>query len=162
MEESMDYNKFERLYRDTPVIFHLGMELFAEHGSDKISASTDQELCAAVTKKLAAFFADNKIMEVVEAARDFAGMSAVDRLSYAANCGIKLEDGPVDEPGVCPLCGGALVYGEDASAHRPHAIGWTCGKCGATGKEAYREVFDCHYDLRDAKGWPVNRRNQNQ
>lgn len=158
----MDYNEFERLYRDAPVMFHFGMELFEELGRNALSASTDQALCAAVTKKLSELLTTDKLLDVIKAARGFAGLSAVDRLACAARCGIKLESNPVDKPGVCPLCGGSLVYGEDASAHRPHAVGWTCEKCGATGKEAYREVFDCHYDLRDAEGRPVGRRNQNQ
>ena len=79
----------------------------------------------------------------------------MDLLTYASRCGIKLEGDPLDKPGVCPLCEGPLIYGEDASAHRPHAIGWTCEKCGATGKEAYREVFDCHYDVLDGTGKPA-------
>lgn len=158
----MDYNEFERLYRDAPVMFHLSMELFEDQGRKALSASTDQALCAAVREKLSRLFTEEKVRDIVKAAKDFAGLSAVERLSYAARCGIKLESDPVDEPGVCPLCGGSLIYGEDASAHRPHAVGWTCEKCGATGKEAYREVFDCHYDLRDAEGHPVDRQNQNQ
>ena len=34
---------------------------------------------------------------------------------------------------------------------------WTCEKCGATGKEAYRMEFDCHYHVRNGKGDLVDR-----
>lgn len=156
----MDYKEFEQLYLDDPVVFHLGLELFEQNGRDRITQSSDQELYTAVAVKLAGLFAERRIRETVKAARGFAGLNTVDLLSYAARCGIKLEEDPVGEPGVCPLCGGSLTYGEDASAHRLQAVGWTCECCGATGKEAYREVFDCHYDLRDTSGRPVDKQNQ--
>ena len=158
----MDYNEFERLYRDAPVMFHLGMELFEDQGRNALSASTDQVLCAAVREKLSRLFSEEKIRDIVRAAKDFAGLSAVDRLSYAGHCGIKLEDAPINEPEICPVCGGALRYGELEIMDELREQDWTCEKCGATGKEAYRMVFDCHYDLRDAEGRPVDRRNQNQ
>lgn len=153
----MNYKEFERIYLGNPVVFHLGLDLFEQNGRDRITQSTDQELYTTAAVKLAGFFAENKIREAVKAAKDFAGLESMELLSYAARCGIKLEEDPADKPGVCPLCGGSLCYGEDASAHRPHAVGWTCDSCGATGKEAYREVFDCHYDLRDAGGHPVDK-----
>lgn len=143
----MDYQDFERLYRTDPVTFHLGMELFDDRGRDALSVSTDQALCAAVTKKLSELLSADKVLTVVKAARDFAGLSAVERLSYAARCGIKLEDSPVDEPEVCPLCGGSLRYGNCEITDELRVQSWTCEKCGATGKEAYRMVFDCHYQV---------------
>ena len=124
----MDYQDFEKLYRKDPIIFHLGMELLEDRGRDMLSISTDQALCAAVTKKLSELISADKVMDVVKAARAFAGLSVVERLSYAARCGIKLEYGPKEKRGVCPLCGGQLRY------DWPRAIGWTCKKCGATGR----------------------------
>lgn len=154
----MDFEKFEQLYRDDPVVFHLGLDLFERDGRITIADSTDQELRADTVGMLSGLYENHRIEKIMRAARDFARLRTIDLLACAARCGIKLESDPIDEPGVCPLCGGSLIYGEEVSAHRPHAIGWTCGDCGATGKEAYREVFDCHYDLRDRAGpirWSV-------
>lgn len=158
----MDFKEFEHLYRSDPVVFHLALALFEDVGRIQIYSETEEEFRTETVGMLSGLYKNYKIREIMQAARGFADLSTVDLLAYAARCGIKLESDPVDKPGVCPLCGGTLIYGEDASAHRPHAVGWTCEKCGAAGKEAYREVFDCHYDLRDAKGRPVDRRNQNQ
>ena len=143
----MEYKDFERLYRSDPVIFHLALDILMGSGRDAIASFSDQTLRAKTTHQLSLFFSDEKSEAAVEAVRNLAGLRNVDLLTYANWCGIKLESDPTDKPGVCPLCGGSLIYGEGASAHRPHAIGWTCEKCGATGKEAYREVFDCHYDV---------------
>lgn len=153
----MDYCEFERLYRDTPVIFHLGMELFEDRGRNALSVSTDQALCAAVTRKLSKLLTADKLLAVVKAARDFAGLTAVERLSYAARCGMKLEDNPVDEPEVCPLCGGCLRYGEYEMMDESRIQNWTCEKCGATGKEAYRMEFDCYYHVPNGEGDLVDR-----
>nr|WP_325212304.1 hypothetical protein [uncultured Oscillibacter sp.] len=153
----MDYQDFELLYRTDPVTFHLGMELFDDRGRNALSVSTDQALCAAVTKKLSELLSADKILNVVKAARDFAGLSAVERLSYVDRCGIRLEDDPVDEPEVCPLCGGSLRYGEYEMIDESRIQNWTCEKCGATGKEAYRMEFDCHYHVRNGKGDLVDR-----
>lgn len=153
----MDCKEFERLYRESPVIFHLGMELFEERGRNALSASTDQALCAAVREKVSRLFSEENVRNIVRAAKDFAGLRAIDLLLYAGHCGIKLEDDPIDEPEVCPVCGGALCYGELEITGKLCEQDWTCGKCGATGKEAYRMVFDCHYDLQDAEGHPVDR-----
>ena len=157
----MDLKKLEQLYRSNPVVFCLGLDLFECYSRIAIESSTYQELRASTVGILSGLYENYRIEEIMQAARDFARLSTMELLTCAARCGIKLESDPVDKPGVCPLCGGTLIYGEDASAHRPHAVGWTCEKCGATGKEAYREVFDCHYDLRDAEGRPVDRQDQN-
>ena len=156
----MDYNEFERLYRDAPVMFHLSMELFEDQGRNALSASTDQALCAAVREKLSGLFSEEKVWNIVKAAKGFAGLSAVERLSYANRCGIKLEEDPIDEPEVCPICGGTLCYGEPEITDGLREQNWTCEKCGATGKEAYRMVFDCHYHVRDSEGHPADRRIQ--
>lgn len=156
----MEYQDFERLYRAAPIIFHLGMELFEERGRNALSTSTDQALCAAVTKKLSNLLTEEKVLDVVKAARAFAGLSAVERLSYAARCGIRLEDDPVDEPGVCPLCGGALRCGECEITEELRTQDWTCENCGATGKEAYRMVFDCHYHVKGRNGQITDRYHQ--
>ena len=79
----MEYQDFEKFYRTDPVTFHLGMELLEGRGRDALSASTDQALCSAVTKKLSELLTADKILAVIKAARDFAGLSAVERLSYA-------------------------------------------------------------------------------
>ena len=143
----MEYKDFEILYRVYPVIFHLALDILMGDGRNAIESFSDQTLRGKAAHQLSVYFSDEKIEAVAEAVRDLAGLKNMDLLTYASRCGIKLEGDPLDKPGVCPLCGGSLIYGEDASAHRPHAIGWTCEKCGATGKEAYREVFDCHYDV---------------
>lgn len=158
----MEYEDFERLYRGNPVIFHLALDILMGSGRDAIASFSDQTLRAKAAHQLSSFFSDEKIEAIAEAARDFAGLKNMDLLTYASRCGIKLEGDPLDKPGVCPLCGGSLIYGEDASTHRPHAAGWTCEDCGATGKEAYREVFDCHYDVLDGTGDLVVGRNKNR
>lgn len=155
----MDYQDFKKLYREDPVVFHLGMELFDAKGRDGIFTSTDQMLFAAVREKLSALLAENRLMDVVNAAKDFARLSAVERLAYAARCGIMLEDGPVDEPGVCPLCGGTLDYLLENEAGI-FIRDWRCISCGAKGKEGWRKVFDCHYNVRDGEKHMVDRRNQ--
>lgn len=157
----MDYQNFKKLYSEDPVVFHLGMELFDAKGRDGIFTSTDQMLCAAVREKLSVLLAENRLMDVVNAAKDFARLSAVERLAYAARCGIMLEDGPVDEPGVCPLCGGTLEYPVENGAG-VFIRDWTCKGCGAKGKEGWRKVFDCHYNVWDGEKHMVDRRNQNR
>ncbi len=149
----MEYQDFKKLYCEDPIIFHLGMELFNGMGRDALLASTDQVLCAAVTKKLIALMAEDRIANAVNAAKDFASLSAVERLAYAGRCGIKLEDDPVDEPGICPLCGETLEY-EDAYSGKL-LRNWRCKGCGAKGKEAYRKVFDSHYSVLDSSGHMV-------
>lgn len=147
----MEYKDFEKLYRGDPVVFHLGMELFLENGRDTIENNTDQELRQAVACKLSGFVAGEKIQYAVKAAKEFAALESVALLSYASRCGIKLEDDPVDEPGVCPLCGGELEYPlpfRSVDTIRD----WLCKDCGAKGKEAYRKVFDGHYNVLDSIG----------
>lgn len=158
----MKYQDFKRLYHDDPVIFHLGMELFEEQGQNALLGSTDQALCTAVGRKLSNFFAEGRIMDVIKAARDFAGVKTIDRLTYAALCGIKLEDKPIDEPGVCPLCDGVLRYGALEITDELRTQDWTCENCGATGKEAYQMVFDCHYYVTDREGKLAGRPNRNK
>ena len=60
-----------------------------------------------------------------------------------------------DIAGVCPVCGGPLIYGENVSTVKNGEVGWTCQDCGATGKEVYREVFDSHQDVRLGDSRPV-------
>lgn len=60
-----------------------------------------------------------------------------------------------DIAGVCPVCGGPLIYGENAVSSKDGSVDWTCQDCGATGKEVYREVFDSHQDVRLGDGRPV-------
>ena len=60
-----------------------------------------------------------------------------------------------DIAGVCPVCGGPLIYGENAAADSDGCVDWTCQDCGATGKEVYRQVFDSHQDVRLGDGRPV-------
>lgn len=155
----MDYHDFEKLYRTDPVTFHLGMELLEGRGQEALSVSTDQALCAAVTKKLSELLSADKIQAVVKAARDFAGLTGVERLSYAARCGIKLEDNPADKPEICPLCGKVVYY--DSCPPGGRFIKWHCNACGASGKAGFRSVFDCHYEVTDGSGKPVECRKQN-
>ncbi|MCI8399280.1 MAG: hypothetical protein HFF90_07755 [Oscillibacter sp.] len=157
----MDYQEFKKLYCEDPVVFHLGMELFDAKGKDSIFSSTDQMLYAAVREKLSALLSENRLMDVVKAAKDFARLSAVERLAYAARCGVILEDGPVDEPGIRPLCGGGLEYlVEDGTGL--FIRDWRCKECGAIGKEGWRKVFDCHYNVWDGEKRMVNRQKLNK
>ncbi len=158
----MEYKDFEKLYLSDPVTFHLALDMLMQNGRDAIAALSEQNLAAKVTRRMCSLFVTEKAVMTAKVVREFARLNSMELLTYASRCGIKLEDDPLDRPGVCPLCGGSLIYGEDASAHRPHAIGWTCENCGATGKESYREVFDCHYDVRDAAGNLVVERNKNK
>ena len=147
----MEYKDFEKLYREDPMLFHLGMELFLENGRDRIESSTNEELRKAVACKLSGFVSGEKLQDAVNAAKEFAAMEVVALLSCASRCGIRLEDDPVDEPGVCPLCGGELEYPlpfRSADTIRD----WLCKDCGAKGKEAYRKVFDGHYNVLDSSG----------
>ncbi len=148
----MEYEDFEKRYRVDPVSFHLALDIFMESGRDAIEKLSEQELISSVTFRMSRLFVNENVAKVAKMARDLAGLKTMDLLSYASRCGVKLPDTPVGEPGVCPLCGGSLIYGEDAGADRPHAVGWTCENCGATGKEMYREVFDCHYGVRNSEG----------
>lgn len=63
-----------------------------------------------------------------------------------------------DIAGVCPVCGGPLIYGESAAAVKNGEVGWTCQDCGATGKEVYQEVFDSHQNVWLGDGRPVSPR----
>lgn len=147
----MEYKDFEKLYRDDPIVFHLGLELFLQNGRNMLANSTDQELRKTIAHKLSGFMTSEKIQDAVKAAKEFSGLDNMVLLSYAARCGIKLEDDPVDKPGVCPLCGGSLDYVED-NVKTALLLNWRCQICGATGKEGYRRVFDSHYCVWDRKG----------
>ncbi len=152
----MEYQDFERLYRNDPVIFHLALDILMGSGRNAIESFSDQTLRAKAARQLSGLFSDEKIDAAVKAVRDLAGLKNMDLLAYAGRCSIKLEDDPVDEPGVCPLCGGTLEYllpMRNVDLIR----NWHCTNCGAKGKEAYRKVFDSHYDLLDSNGVMVHR-----
>ena len=38
----MEYKDFEKLYREDPILFHLGMELFLENGRDRSEEHTSE------------------------------------------------------------------------------------------------------------------------
>ena len=59
-----------------------------------------------------------------------------------------------DIAGVCPVCGGPLIYGENAVSSKNGSVDWTCQDCGATGKEGFQRVFTTHYDVCDGDGKP--------
>ncbi len=158
----MTYKEFQKLYSKDPVTFHLGLEIFEQCGRNTITRSTDQELYASVAELLSGFFAVDKARGVVKAARDLAGLKSVELLAYAAHCGIRLEDGPIDEPEICPICGNSLHYGANEVTDELRTKEWVCESCGATGKEDYRMVFDCHYYVKDREGRLVGRPNQNK
>lgn len=158
----MEYEDFKKMYLDDLMVFYLGLELFGENGRDKIMQSTDEELNAAAGIKLNSLFTEKKIKGIAEAAKRFSEMKSVELLAYASRCGIQLEDKPMDEPEVCPLCGGSLHYGAYEITDELRTQDWTCEECGATGKEAYRMIFDCHFHVRDPKGKLADRWNQNQ
>lgn len=147
----MDYKSFEKLYRTDPILFHLGMELFENVGRISMYSNTEAELRVDAVSIVDGYFQDYKLRRMIQAAKDFSSLSAVERIAYAARCGIKLEDGPIHKPGICPLCGGALRYGKCETTDKLRIQDWTCEKCGATGKEAHRMAFDCHYQVEGGK-----------
>lgn len=154
----MEYKDFEKLYRGDPVIFHLALDILMGSGRNAIESFSDQTLRAKAARQLSGLFSDEKINAAVKAVRDLAGLKNMDLLAYTSRCGIKLEDDPVNEPGVCPLCGGTLEYllpMRNVDLIR----NWHCTNCGAKGKEAYRKVFDSHYNLLDSDGHMVHRQN---
>jgi len=151
----MDYKEFKRLYDGDRIVFMLAMELFLENGRKTVAEHNRAALVQAVTEKLSNFLIPEKACEVVQVARAFSQLKTGEFLSYASKCGIQLESEDEDISGICPVCGGPLLYGEDASADSDGEVGWTCQDCGATGKEAYRQVFDCHRDVRLGDGRPV-------
>lgn len=153
----MEYKDFEKLYRGDPVIFHLALDILMGNGRNAIESFSDQTLRAKAARQLSGLFSDEKIGTTVKAVRDLAGLKNMDLLAYASQCGVKLEDDPVDEPGVCPLCGGALEY-QLEEYQGFYARDWLCKGCGAKGKEAYRKVFDGHYNIVDSSGHRVDRR----
>lgn len=151
----MDYKDFRRLYDGDRIVFMMGMELFLENGRDSIMKHTEKELEQAVGKQLSGFLTQEKVAAAVRTAKDFAQLKTVPLLAYASRCGFHLENEDLDVSGVCPVCGGPLIYGETAAADSDGRVGWTCQDCGATGKEVYRQVFDSHQDVRLGDGRPV-------
>ena len=151
----MDYKEFERLFNGDRVVFMMGMELFLENGRTAIMEHTEEKLGQVIGEKLAGFFVQEKVSAVVQTAKAFAQLATTTLLSYTSKCDIRIEDADVDISGVCPVCGGPLIYGEDASADENGTAGWTCQDCDATGKEIYRQVFDHHQDVRLGDGRPV-------
>jgi len=156
----MKYEDFEKQYRGDPVAFHLALDIFMDRGRDAIERLSDQELALSVTHRISSLFVNEKVVKIAKTARDLAGLKTMDLFSYAARCGIRLEDTPVDDPEVCPLCGGSLRYGDHDITDELRTQNWTCENCGATGKEVYRLVFDCHYDVRNNEGTPVLHHNE--
>ena len=151
----MNYREFERLFNGDRIVFMMGMELFLENGRMAILEHSEEELGQAVGEKLTGFFAQEKVNAVVQAAKAFAQLKTTELLTYTSKCDVQIENTDVDIAGVCPVCGGPLLYGEDASKDENGAVGWTCQDCDATGKEIYRQVFDCHQDVRLGDGRPV-------
>ena len=56
-----------------------------------------------------------------------------------------------DIAGVCPVCGGPLIYGENAVSSKNGSVDWTCQDCGATGK---RSIEKCSTATRMC-GWAM-------
>ena len=151
----MDCKAFKRLYDGDRIIFTMAMELLLENGRNCIMEHSEEELNQAIEKQLSAFFVPEKVSEVVQAAKAFSQLKLVDLLTYIKECDIQVENRDVDVSGVCPVCGGPLLYGEDTAANSGAPIGWLCQDCGATGREVYREKFDHHADVRLGDGRPV-------
>lgn len=63
------------------------------------------------------------------------------------------HNGITDREGVCPVCGGQIMY---TGGHEFDDFGgkywWECPICKTTGQEGYNRVFDQHYDVRDSEG----------
>ena len=150
----MEFKEFQRLYMGNRVVFMLAMELFLENGRTILEHS-EEDLVQVVRNQLSNLFVPEMANEVVRVSKEFSQMKTVDLLAYASKCEIHLEEKYVDISGVCPVCGGPLIYGENASADSSDTAGWVCQDCGATGKEIYRQVFDHHQDVRLGDGRPV-------
>ncbi len=151
----MNYKEFNRLFIGDRVVFLLGMELFLENGRGGIMEHTEEELGRIAGEKLAGFLMQNKVKAVVQAAQAFAQMKTAALLSYAGKSGIRIGGNDLDIHGVCPVCGGPLIYEETATPGVDLVVGWTCQDCDATGKEVYQRVFNCHVDVRLGDGRPV-------
>ena len=52
-----------------------------------------------------------------------------------------------DIAGVCPVCGGPLIYVDGKDALDGSSRKWICQDCDATGKEVYRGKFVGHQDV---------------
>ena len=60
---------------------------------------------------------------------------------------------PMYKEGICPVCGGLIAYGSFDLVDEGGTFDWTCGSCGATGREGYDLVFDgSHYDVELSDG----------
>ena len=71
------------------------------------------------------------------------------------------DGGALDD--ICPVCGGAIEYGERESVDEGALYVWTCTNCRATGKAGYNEVFDGHhYCVRDGDGNPFPPENEEE
>lgn len=151
----MNYREFECLFNGDRIVFMMGMELFLANGRIAVMENGEKELSQAIEEKLAGFLVQEKISAVVETAKAFAQLETATLLSYIGRNGMQLSSNDMDISGVCPVCGGPLIYGENAAADSGGTVGWTCQDCDATGKEIYRQVFDCHSDVHLGDGRPV-------
>ncbi len=151
----MDYQAFARLYNKDRIIFVLCVEILLENGRSFIRKFTDEALEQTIEGTLKAWRVSEKIPEAVEIVRELARIKTAVLLTYIGKSGMRIDGINSDVAGVCPVCGGPLIYGEDAAAEGDSCAGWTCQDCGATGKEVYRQVFDSHQDVRLGDGRPV-------
>lgn len=77
-----------------------------------------------------------------------------EELSHFGN----LADTEDDQEGVCPQCGGLVEYGMRDTTDEGILTHWDCPKCGATGLEGAKLVFERHYHVRMKNGNPVDGR----
>ena len=147
----MDFKEFNRLYRKDTISFLIALNLYLGYGATVLRAGSKEDLSGAAALEISGLFAAEKRDHIIETVRKLAEMDPNDLIPYISQCGIRAGASSSDEPGVCPLCGGGLEYPlpfRSADTIRD----WLCKDCGAKGKEAYRKVFDGHYNVLDSSG----------
>ena len=93
------------------------------------------------------------VEEFVKTVRRIAEIGTFVLNETSADASVEVSQEPIYKEGVCPVCGGIILYGSFDLVDEGGVYHWDCGSCGASGREGYDLVWDgCHYDVELADG----------
>ncbi len=93
----MDYETFDRLHKNNPLLFSLAMELFLDKGRIAIQESSREELTIAILQKMTMLLMEKNLQGAIHAAEAFAGMDTGTLLGYARRSGYYIGEGVEEE-----------------------------------------------------------------
>lgn len=88
----MNYETFDRLHKNNPLLFSLAMEIFLEKGRIAILESGHDDLADAILHKLVTLLRESSMRRAVETMTAFARLDTGDLLNYAKRSGYYIGD----------------------------------------------------------------------